>query len=116
MDLELCRKNVGFSLESHVINAYNNFIDSVEDYENQWERSRAGLWDLFDPVYTALASSRPASVGKEEWAKDLILAYRNVGFIKKRLLENTDKDKLLENTDKDKNEEDGEVPNPLDVL
>jgi len=80
-------KNIGLSLESNVRDAYSKFIRGVEDYENQWEASSRGLWGLFNPVYSALANSQPPSVEREEWARDLILAYRSIENIKTNLLE-----------------------------
>ena len=91
MEIEERYKNIGISLESHVRDSYSNFIVEVENYELQWEGSPVGLWDLFDPVYSALASSRPPSTRKEEWARDLILTYRNVNTIKIKLLDHLEK-------------------------
>jgi len=113
MDVEDNRKRIGLSLERPVRDAYGKFISGVEDYENEFESSRAGLWSLFDPVYNALASSRPPSMRRslaiETWAKDLILAYRSVNAIKESLLghlKELQEDDIL----------DEEVINPLDEL
>ena len=91
MDVEERYKKIGLSLESHVRDSYSNFIVEIENYETQWEGSLSGLWDLFNPVYSALTSSRPPSVGRGEWARDLILAYRNVNTIKIKLLDHLEK-------------------------
>ena len=104
MDLEGLHKRIGYSLESNVRDSYDEFIRGVEDYENQWGDSHAGLWDLFSPIHDALANSRPPSIEKEEWARDLILAYRNVNVIKSKLLEEL------------KEEPEGDHSNPLDDL
>lgn len=120
MDVEERYKKIGFSLESHVRDSYSEFIVGVEDYENQWEGSLSGLWELFNPVYNALASSRPQSVRKEEWARDLILAYRNINTIKIKLLDHLGEiqgeDNSLIADEESVRSLYGESPNPLDEL
>jgi len=74
-------------IESDVRDSYSEFIRGIEDCENRLDGSPSGLWNLFNPIYTALANSRPSSTRKEEWARDLILAYRNVDSIKINLLD-----------------------------
>ena len=91
IEIEERHKNIGSSLESHVRDSYSEFIGGVEDYGNQWGGSLSGLWDLFDPIYSALASSHPPSTRKEEWARDLILTYRNINTIKIKLLDYLEK-------------------------
>jgi len=109
MDIEERYKRIGSSLDGHVKDSFSNFIVEVEDYELQWEVSPSGLWDLFNPVYNALANSRPPSTRKDEYARDLILAYRNVNTIKIKLLDH------LEELRGD-NPLDEESHNPLDEL
>ena len=124
MDIEGRYKKIGVSLESNVKDSYHEFIRGVEDYENQQGGSLSGLWDLFNPVYDALASSRSpsvpphSSVKKEEWVRDLILAYRNINTIKMKLLDYLEEEfqgeALLD--EESSNLLDGKALSPLDEL